>query len=68
MEIPATGMDIAKRAFQAHGEDASDKAVLRRKLQRTGGLSFFGAMPSCLSGIEECASCHSHTLGTGSNS
>lgn len=37
MEIPTTGMDIAKRAFQAHGEDASDKAVLRRKLQRTGG-------------------------------
>ena len=58
MEITTIGLDIAKRVFQAHGVDASGKAVLRRKLQRAEVLVFFNGLPSCLVGIEACAMAH----------
>ena len=58
MEITTIGLDIAKRVFQAHGVDAGDKAVLRRKLQRAEVLAFFAAMPHCLVGIEACGTAH----------
>ncbi len=58
MEITTIGLDIAKRVFQAHGVDASGKAVLRRKLQRTEVLAFFAGLPPCLVGIEACATAH----------
>jgi transposase len=58
MEITTIGLDIAKRVFQAHGADASGKAVLRRKLQRAEVLIFFAAMPPCLVGIEACSTAH----------
>ena len=40
MEATTIGLDIAKRVFQAHGADASGKAILRRKLQRPEVLKF----------------------------
>lgn len=58
MEITTIGLDIAKRVFQAHGADASGKAVVRRKLQRAEVLTFFAAMPPCLVGIEACSTAH----------
>ncbi|MDQ2803107.1 MAG: IS110 family transposase [Pseudomonadota bacterium] len=58
MEISTIGLDIAKRVFQAHGADATGKAVLRRKLQRAEVLTFFAALPSCLVGIEACSTAH----------
>lgn len=58
MEITTIGLDIAKRVFQAHGVDASGKAVLRRKLQRAEVLAFFESLPSCLVGIEACGTAH----------
>jgi transposase len=58
MEITTIGLDIAKRVFQAHGVDASGKAVLRRKLQRGEVLTFFKGLPACLVGIEACATAH----------
>ena len=58
MEITTIGLDIAKRVFQAHGVDASGKAVLRRKLQRTEVLAFFKALAPCLVGIEACGTAH----------
>ena len=58
MEIATIGLDIAKRVFQAHGADATGKAVLRRKLQRPEVLTFFAAMPPCLVGIEACSTAH----------
>jgi transposase len=58
MKITTIGLDIAKRMFQAHGVDASGKAVLRRKLQRSEVLTFFGALPPCLVGIEACGTAH----------
>jgi len=48
MKVTTIGLDIAKRVFQAHGADATGKAVLRRKLQRTEVLTFFAALPPCL--------------------
>ena len=44
MEITTVGLDIAKRVFQLHGVDAAGKAVLRRKLQRSEVLAFFGCV------------------------
>jgi transposase len=58
MEITTIGLDIAKRVFQAHGVDASGKAVLRRKLQRAEVLAFFSGLQPCLVGIEACGTAH----------
>jgi transposase len=58
MEVTTIGLDIAKRVFQAHGVDASGKAVLRRKLQRSEVLTFVGELPRCLVGIEACGTAH----------
>ena len=58
MEVTTVGLDIAKRVLQAHGADASGKAVLRRKLQRPEVLKFFASLPCCVVGIEACSSAH----------
>jgi transposase len=58
MQITTVGLDLAKRVFQVHGVDAAGKAVLRRKLQRSEMLVFFTTLPSCLIGIEACATAH----------
>lgn len=58
MEITTIGLDIAKRVFQAHGVDASGKAVLRRKLGRAEVLGFFKGLTPCLVGIEACGTAH----------
>lgn len=58
MEITTIGLDIAKRVFQAHGVDASGKAVLRRKLQRAEVLAFFKNLAPCLVGVEACGTAH----------
>jgi transposase len=58
MEMTTIGLDIAKRVFQAHGVDASGKAVLRRKLGRAEVLGFFKGLSPCLVGIEACGTAH----------
>ena len=58
MEITTIGLDIAKRVFQAHGADATGKAMLRRKLQRAEVLAFFASVPPCLVGIEARSTAH----------
>ena len=58
MEITTIGLDIAKRVFQAHGVDASGKAVLRRKLRHAEVLAVFEGLPPCLVGIEACGTAH----------
>ena len=52
------GLDIAKSVFQIHGVDAAGNVVVRRRLKRRYVLSFFQKLPSCLIGIEACASSH----------
>jgi len=52
------GLDIAKSVFQAHGADASGRAVLRRRLRRAEVLGFFARLSPCVVGIEACPSGH----------
>ena len=56
--ISTIGLDIAKSVFQVHGADAAGQVVLRRQLKRRHVLAFFEKLPSCLVGIEACASSH----------
>src|ERR1700751_1356996 len=50
--------DIAKSVFQVHGVDAVGQVVIRRQLKRRYVLAFFQKLPSCLIGMEACASAH----------
>ncbi|MFN5826006.1 MAG: IS110 family transposase [Rhodobacterales bacterium] len=56
--VTTLGIDLAKSIFQLHGVDAEGRAVLRRQLRRSQMLEFFQRLPSCLIGIEACASAH----------
>ena len=56
--VTTVGLDIAKSVFQVHGIDADGKVVFRRRLKRRYVLTFFQKLPSCLVGIEACASSH----------
>ena len=57
-EITTVGLDLAKNAFQAHGADASGRAVLRKKLRRDQLLAFFSQLPRCLVAMEACGGAH----------
>src|ERR1700751_2557957 len=56
--VTTIGLDIAKSVFQVHGVDAAGNVIVRRKLKRRYVLAFFQKLPSCLVGIEACASSH----------
>src|SRR6266566_1675516 len=56
--ITTIGFDIAKSVFQVHGIDAAGEVVIRRQLKRRYVLTFFQKLPSCLIGMEACASSH----------
>jgi transposase len=56
--ITTVGLDIAKAVFQVHGIDATGNVIIRRQLKRRYVLAFFQKLPSCLVGIEACASSH----------
>ena len=57
-EIITIGIDIAKNVFQIHGIDAAGEVVIRRQLRRRQVLAFFRKQPSCLVGMEACATAH----------
>jgi transposase len=56
--VTTIGLDIAKSVFQVHGIDAEGKVLVRRQLRRRYVLPFFQKLPSCLVGLEACASSH----------
>ena len=56
--VTTIGLDIAKSLFQVHGVDANGVVVICRQLKRRYVLAFFQKLPSCLIGIEACASSH----------
>src|ERR1700739_1061353 len=59
METIATvGLDLAKSVFQVHAISAAGAVVVRRALRRAQLLDFFRKLPSCLVGMEACASAH----------
>jgi transposase len=57
-EITTVGLDLAKNVFQAHGADASGRAVLRKKLRRDQVLAFFAQLPACVVAMEACGGAH----------
>src|SRR5215475_9612246 len=56
--VKTIGLDIAKSVFQVHGVDADGQLIIRRKLKRRYVLAFFQKVPSCLIGMEACATSH----------
>ena len=56
--ITTVGLDIAKSVFQVHGVDAQGEVLIRRQLKRRYVLAFFQKVPSCLAGMEACATSH----------
>lgn len=52
------GIDLAKRAFQAHGAAADGSVVFRKKLARTQLLPFLAVEPRCVVAMEACATAH----------
>lgn len=58
VEAVTIGLDIAKQVFQVHGVDAEGAVVVRRKLRRNEVSVFFERLPSCLIGLEACATSH----------
>ena len=57
-EITTIGLDLAKNVFQAHGADASGRAVLRKKLRRDQVLVFFSQLERCVVAMEACGGAH----------
>lgn len=56
--VSTIGLDIAKHVFQAHGADASGRAVFRKKLTRTKLIGFLSSQPRCLVALEACGGSH----------
>jgi transposase len=57
-KIITVGLDLAKSIFQVHGIGKDGRVLVRRMLRRSQVLPFFQALPSCLVGMEACASAH----------
>lgn len=52
------GMDTSKNVYQLHGVDASEKAMLRRKVRRPALMAFFKGLAPTEIGLEACAGSH----------
>ena len=57
-KVITIGVDLAKNVFQVHGVDAEGTVVVRRQLRRRQVLALFKKQPSCLVGMEACATAH----------
>jgi transposase len=57
-DITTIGLDLAKNVFQVHAVDAAGNVVVRKRLRRGQVLVFFAGIPSCLVGLEACATAH----------
>ncbi len=57
-EVSTIGLDIAKHVFQAHGADASERAVFRKKINRSKLMEFFASQPRCVVALEACGGAH----------
>ena len=58
MQVITIGFDIAKSIFQVHGEDASGKIVIQKRLRRGQVTGFFAKLAPVLVGIETCGTAH----------
>lgn len=55
MHISVLGIDLAKTVFQLHGNDASGKCVLKKKLRRSELKLFVATLPTCTIAMEACS-------------
>jgi transposase len=62
-EVSTIGLDIAKSMFQVHGVDDAGTLVMRKRINRSKVLQFFGELSPCLVGLEAC---HQHIIGVAS--
>ena len=58
MEVTTIGVDVAKDVFAIHGVDAEGRVKVRKRLVRKHLLEFLSKLPTCLVGLEACASAH----------
>jgi transposase len=58
MNASIIGLDIAKNAFQVHGEDAAGKIMVERRLGRKRMIEFFSKLPPCVVALEACGTSH----------
>jgi transposase len=58
MKTTTVGIDLAKNVLQIHGVNERGKKVFNKPLRRKQVLPFFAQLPSCLIGLEACASAH----------
>lgn len=54
--ITTIGVDLAKNVFHVYGVNEKGKTVLNRRLTRGKVVEFFAQLPSCVVGMEACAS------------
>lgn len=57
-KITRIGMDTSKSVFQVHGVDASEEAILKKKLPRGQLLGFFGKLEPTKIAMEACGGAH----------
>jgi transposase len=57
-KVSIIGLDLAKRAFQAHGARADGGVAFRKKLSREKVLSFMAEQAPCVVAMEACGSAH----------
>jgi transposase len=58
MNASMIGLDIAKSVFQVHGEEATGRVVLQKRMRRSQVAGFFAKLPPARIGIEACGSAH----------
>ena len=57
-EVSTIGLDLAKNVFQVHGVSAAGAVMISKRLRRRQVMPFFKQLPSCLIGMEACATSH----------
>jgi transposase len=58
MKVTTIGLDLAKSVFQVHGIADDGTVVVVKRLLRKHMIGFFSKLPSCLIGMEACATAH----------
>ena len=58
MNVTTLGIDLAKNIFQLHGVNRHGKPVLTKRVTRARLRETVANIPSCLIGMEACASAH----------
>lgn len=57
-DVTLIGIDLGKHTFHVHGQNASGKALLRKKLNRKQMIEFLATFHPCTIVMEACAGSH----------